>query len=86
MVLNEEEVGKHTKAGIVAGRAISAEQKRAVIERILAVWEKNPQLRLGQLLVNTMNGIDDEHTTRRIFYVEDEELAQRLELLKAWQP
>jgi len=61
------------------GRAHTPAQKRAVIERILVVWENNPELRLGQLLINVLNGIDGEHTTRRIFYIEDEELAIQLE-------
>ncbi len=62
-------------------RAVTPAQKRAIVERILTVWEKTPELRLGQLIVNVMNGLDDEHTTRKLFYVEDEALAERLELL-----
>ncbi len=67
-------------------RAETPEQKRAIVERILAVWEKNPELRLGQLILVNMNGLDDEHAARKLFYVEDEALAERLELLKGWEP
>lgn len=62
-------------------RAATPAQKRAVAERILAVWEKNPELRLGQMLTNVMSGLDDEHTIRKMIYVEDEELAARCEIL-----
>jgi len=69
----------------VTGRATTPEQKRAIVERILAVWEKNPDLRLGQLILVNMNGLGDEHAARKLFYAEDEALTERLELLKGWE-
>ncbi len=57
-------------------RAKTPEEKRAVIERVLAVWLQHPALRLGQLLENVCQ--DDG-----LFYVEDSELAERLE---RWRP
>ncbi len=65
----------------MTSRAKTNEQKRLVIERVLAVWQKNPDLRLGQLLINATSGLDNDHTVRKMFYVEDDALAERLELL-----
>jgi hypothetical protein len=36
----------------LAGRALTLEQKREVIERLFAVWVDNPELRLTQLIGN----------------------------------
>lgn len=46
-------------------RAITNEQKREVIESLYALWIKNPELRLGQLIWNGMK----EHD---LFFEEDE--------------
>jgi hypothetical protein len=54
-------------------RAKTPEQKRDVVERVLACWLKCDHLRLGQLLCNAAGGDP--------FYTEDFELAQRAELL-----
>jgi hypothetical protein len=59
------------------GRALTPEQKRAIIERVLVAWEANPQLRLGQLIVNTL-GRNPAHPVS-LFFVEDEEIAELLE-------
>ena len=61
------------------GRAITAEQKRAIIERLYVSWSLNPQLRLGQLLCNAV-GSDD------IFYIEDEKLASNAERFGGKKP
>jgi hypothetical protein len=55
----------------VPGRAPSADEKRAVIERLLAAWLAVPELRLGQLLANAVG--------HRVFYIEDEGLACEVE-------
>lgn len=55
----------------MSDRAETPEQKRAVIERLLAVWLRTPQQRLGQLLDNVCSGSP--------FYVEDERLARLAE-------
>lgn len=52
------------------GRANTLFKKVKVIVTLMYVWSKNPQLRLGQLLVNM--GIDDNN----LFYMEDERFAQ----------
>jgi hypothetical protein len=66
------------------GRALTPEQKRAVIERVLAAWEANPQQRLGQLFVNTVHravgNFTKEEQVQRLYYVEDETLAEWLEV------
>lgn len=54
------------------GRATTPEQKRAVIERIYFAWLDHPELRLGQLIINSI------HPGLRcpdVFYIEDETLA-----------
>jgi hypothetical protein len=68
------------------GRALTPEQKRAVIDRVLVAWEANPRLRLGQLIVNVIHrssgGATKEEQVQRFYYVEDELLA---ELLEKWE-
>lgn len=53
-------------------RAVTPEQKRAVIERILAGWLRAPSLRLGQFLMTATSGAP-------LYYTEDEALAQAAE-------
>lgn len=52
-------------------RAKTYEQKRKVMEEILGVWAANPDLRLGQLLINATGKTD-------IFNEEDLTLAQKV--------
>lgn len=54
------------------GRARTPEQKRAIMERVLAAWLRLPEQRLCQLIVNACHRSD-------VFYVEDEPLAERVE-------
>jgi hypothetical protein len=49
------------------------EQKRAITERLLALWLEKPALRLGQLL-------DDAHAGPLLYYIEDEALIELLEM------
>lgn len=51
-------------------RAYSAEQKRAIIERLYALWLRWPELRLGQLIMNIFGDI---------YHVEDSVLIEELE-------
>ena len=60
----------------MTGRAITPEQKRAIIERILAAWEKKPALRLGQLL---MHAVRAEDPLMPLIAAEDEWLADAVE-------
>jgi hypothetical protein len=60
----------------VKGRAETNGEKRLIIERLLAVWRKNPELRLGQLIVCVHGGKDP-------FYIEDEPFVQAFE---NWRP
>lgn len=55
-------------------RANTPEQKREVIERLLTLWLEQPELRLGQLIMNT---------THNIYYIEDFDLLDNLE--HRWQ-
>jgi hypothetical protein len=54
------------------GRAVSPDQKRAAIERLLSVWQASHHQRLGQLIVNACG----EHD---LFSLEDDELLELLE-------
>ena len=51
-------------------RAVTEEQKEEVLAELLTLWKNNPQLRLGQLLLNL--GFD-------FYYVEDYDLIAELE-------
>lgn len=61
------------------GRADTPMKKREILERILAEWERSPQQRLGQLIVNSTRDFNEENYRCRLFYLEDTELANRLE-------
>lgn len=43
-----------------------------ILERLKIIWKDNPDLRLGQLLLDAVNA-------NRLFYIEDETLIQALE-------
>lgn len=47
--------------------------KRETMERLLRVWEANPELRLGQLFDRAMSGV-------KVGYLFDDELVKLLEL------
>lgn len=59
------------------GRAISPGEKRAVMNRLLKVWEKVPELRFGQLIENVMSS--DSRKMDDFFNVEDRILADAAE-------
>ena len=54
----------------IAGRASTPEYKKHVIDRLLDVWNRNPELRLGQLITSAI---------RDPFYVEDAFLINEVE-------
>ena len=54
----------------IAHRARTPDQKREVIERLLAVWENHPDLRLLQLITNVYSDC---------YYVEDWDFIEALE-------
>jgi hypothetical protein len=57
----------------VNGRAKDDETKKQAIARILDVWKRNPELRLGQLIYLAANNED-------IFDVEDAALVTEIEM------
>jgi len=61
-------------------RATTPAKKRAVIARLFMTWMKNPELRLGQLIVNT---VESACTTTDIFYIEDKTIKELLETYNA---
>lgn len=52
-------------------RAITEAQKKAIIDVVYEIWISNPELRLGQLIANSIN-------ERSLFHVEDGELRDAL--------
>ena len=53
-------------------RALTPAQKKEVINRLYVAWLSDPDLRLGQLIVNAL-------PENRMFYIEDFELVESLE-------
>lgn len=53
--------------------------KRQIIERILAAWEKVPELRLGQFLECVKNDLSDWPTSKDLFFIADERLVKACE-------
>ena len=68
---NENEITK-----VFQLRAITVEQKRDILNRILSVWMDNPSQRLGQLLANSLSSNKCEEN---LFFIEDEILIQMVE-------
>jgi hypothetical protein len=54
------------------GRAITVEDKKFVVQRLLQAWEQTPGLRFGQLLMNACK----EYGVKDIYYIEDEILVE----------
>ena len=61
------------------GRALTLEDKRLVVARLLFAWERAPQQRLGQLLDNALLACSKAD----LFNVEDEDLALAVEAFVA---
>jgi len=55
-------------------RAMTNEEKRAIIEKLYDIWTQVPQLRLGQLLSSASRQKD-------IFYIEDFDLVEAAQSL-----
>jgi hypothetical protein len=52
---------------------------KTTLDLIRSVWESYPDLRLGQLIVNTRpQGLDTIDSFEDIFYLEDEKLVERI--------
>lgn len=66
----------------MSGRALTPEQKRAVVERIFRAWLAAPSLRLGQLLANAWA----PSLSGDLFYAEDGPLADAAEALVGGPP
>ena len=60
------------------GRAKQEWQKRECINQILGVWLEHPELRLGQLLENSLGTNIDVSTQAPFFYMEDFDLTQKV--------
>jgi uncharacterized protein YihD (DUF1040 family) len=49
----------------------------AVLERVREVWERNPDLRLGQIVINAAKAASYQDLSQsRLFYIEDEQLLE----------
>jgi hypothetical protein len=53
-------------------RALTPEQKKQVLDDVLEVWLKKPELRLGQLIFNAIS------SRKNIYYVEDLDIVEHL--------
>lgn len=60
----------------MTGRAISDEQKKHLMDRLLDAWKKTPDLRLGQLLYCVTGCADREGS---LFNIEDLALVRSTE-------
>mgnify|MGYP006319314983 CR=1 FL=1 len=65
----------------MSGRAETPEQKRAVIERILAAWLRMPDLRFGQLVSAAADRAEHD-----AFFIRDEALCEAVEALANRDP
>ena len=61
----------------IEGRAVTVEEKFKIMDRLLAVWLKYPDLRLGQLIFSKL--VYDLPSEEDVFYVEDERLMELME-------
>lgn len=61
----------------IPGRAVTDTEKTAVLNRLGAVWKANPELRLGQLIINVF---------KDPYYVEDVALVSELEAFYGREP
>ena len=65
------------QGSVTTGRARESRQKQEVAERLLALWEQHPQLRLGQLIGNVYHSTDAGGAAQ--YYAEDYTLITTLE-------
>jgi hypothetical protein len=71
-------MGPNVVAKMIKGRAVSAADKKKIIERLFAAWLEVPSLRFGQFMINAL-GVD----WQKLFNVEDDALATQAEELVA---
>ena len=62
---------------IPTGRAATPEEKKAILDRLLTAWLRSPELRLGQLLDNSLDFAPTPHAD--LFGIEDEPLLAMVE-------
>lgn len=60
-------------------RADTQERKRLILEAFYVAWRRCPELRLGQLLVNSIpTDLEDADAIRHLFYIEDSDLVNQI--------
>lgn len=57
-------------------RALDYVAKREIVSRLLDAWERMPELRLGQLIVNSLDESDD---LANLYYKEDFDLIDQVD-------
>lgn len=62
---------------MIPGRAETTEQKREILARLAVLWERFPQLRLGQLIGNVYYSTDPGGCM--LYFAEDYKLIEELE-------
>jgi hypothetical protein len=65
----------------MTGRAVTPEQQRAVVDRLLAAWLRMPDLRFGQLVSAAADRAEHD-----AFYIRDEALCEAVEALANGAP
>jgi uncharacterized protein YihD (DUF1040 family) len=61
------------------GRAFTTAQKRELVERLLAAWQRSPHQRLGQFISNAAHAASHEGRSVDLFQVEDDLFALMVE-------
>jgi hypothetical protein len=59
----------------VDGRAHEPYMKKEILDRVFLVWEENPDMRLGQLILNALG----DHPRNDLYYMEDFNLIGTIE-------
>jgi hypothetical protein len=72
------------------GRAITHEEKKAIVQRLLMMWTASPNQRLGQFIFNAMcmsgtSRTPSETFATDMFYIEDSRLAEIFEKYMNWK-
>ena len=57
----------------------SEEKKKAILDRIYAVWVRNPDMRLGQIISGGLAMGD-------AYYIEDKDLIKKIESIRGHEP
>lgn len=60
-------------------RALTPEDKRVIMQRLLTTWNRRPAMRLGQLIANSLRKSVDDEFWHELFDLEDLDLIEAVE-------